>query len=75
MMLAGENLGLITSRLTKGENFAHAQVSRSLVEVICMSSKTSNLKRVYRTSVFCKGLEVSATNSKKFVIKVITVNA
>jgi predicted helicase len=41
-MLAGNNLALITSRLTKGESFKHIQVSRSLVEVICMSPKTSN---------------------------------
>ena len=41
-MLAGDNLALITSRMTKGENFQHAQVSDKLVEVICMSPKTSN---------------------------------
>ena len=41
-MLSGENLALITSRMTKGETFKHAQVSRNIVEVICMSPKTSN---------------------------------
>lgn len=41
-MLAGDNLGLITSRMTKGEDFQHTQVSDKLVEVICMSPKTSN---------------------------------
>lgn len=41
-MLHGENFALITSRLTKGEEFAHAQVTRNIAEVICMSSKTSN---------------------------------
>jgi predicted helicase len=41
-MLFGENLALITSRMTKGETFKHAQVSRNIVEVICMSPKTSN---------------------------------
>ncbi len=41
-MLAGENIALITSRLTKGETFKHAQVTRKITEVICMSSKTSN---------------------------------
>jgi len=41
-MLAGENIALITSRLTKGETFRHAQVTRNIVEVICMSPKTSN---------------------------------
>lgn len=41
-MIAGDNLALITSRMTKGETFAHAQVSRNICEVICMSAKTSN---------------------------------
>ena len=41
-MIAGENIGLITSRMTKGETFRHAQVTRGIVEVICMSPKTSN---------------------------------
>ena len=41
-MLAGENLALITSRMTKGEVFKHAQVTRNIAEVICMSPKTSN---------------------------------
>jgi len=39
---AGPNLALITSKMTKGENFAHAQVSSVPSEAICMSSKTSN---------------------------------
>jgi predicted helicase len=37
-----ENIALITSRLTKGEFFKHAQVTTNIVEVICMSPKTSN---------------------------------
>jgi predicted helicase len=37
-----ENIGLVTSRLTKGEDFAHAQLTRHITEVICMSPKTSN---------------------------------
>jgi predicted helicase len=37
-----ENVGLITSRLTKGEQFAHAQVTDKISEVICMSPQTSN---------------------------------
>lgn len=41
-MLAGENIALITSRLTKGESFRHAQATRGVAEVICMSPKTSN---------------------------------
>ena len=41
-MLARANLALITSRLTKGETFRHAQVTRDITEVIVMSPKTSN---------------------------------
>jgi predicted helicase len=41
-LLDGKNLALITSRLTKGEDFQHVQVADSVVEVICMSPKTSN---------------------------------
>jgi predicted helicase len=41
-MLRGDNVGLITSRLTKGETFQHAQVTDHICEVICMSPKTSN---------------------------------
>jgi predicted helicase len=36
------SLALITSRLTKGEKFAHVQCTRTIFEVICMSPKTSN---------------------------------
>lgn len=41
-VLTGNNLSLITSRMTKGETFQHVQVARDIVEVICMSPKTSN---------------------------------
>ena len=41
-MLKGGNLALITSRLTKGEQFAHVQITENISEVICMSPKTSN---------------------------------
>ena len=41
-MLAGENLALITSRLTKGESFGHALVTEHIAEKILLSSKTSN---------------------------------
>lgn len=40
--LADDNISLITSRMTKGESFAHAQVADKPSEAICMSSKTSN---------------------------------
>jgi len=41
-MVAGGNVALITSRMTKGETFAHTQVTQNIAEVICMSPKTSN---------------------------------
>jgi predicted helicase len=37
-----DNIGLITSRLTKGEVFKHVQVTDKIIEVICMSPTTSN---------------------------------
>ncbi|MDB5869647.1 MAG: methyltransferase/helicase, partial [Polaromonas sp.] len=36
------NLALVTSRLTKAEPFAHAQITDKITEVICMSPQTSN---------------------------------
>jgi predicted helicase len=36
------NVGLISSRMTKGESFAHAAVTDKISEVICLSPKTSN---------------------------------
>jgi len=41
-MLAGENVALITSRLTKGETYQHTLVSKTISEVILLSPKTSN---------------------------------
>ncbi len=37
-----KNIGLITSRMTKGEVFAHAFLAENMIEVIHLSSKTSN---------------------------------
>lgn len=56
-LLAGRNLSLITSRLTKGELFKHAQVSRHIVEVICMSPKTSNNGFVFPLYLYPKAEE------------------
>ena len=39
---ARDNLALVTSRMTKGEDFAHALLTDTPVEVICLSPKTSN---------------------------------
>ena len=41
-MLGGQNIALITSRMTKGETFKHVQVTRDVSEAIVMSPKTSN---------------------------------
>jgi predicted helicase len=41
-MVGGGNVALICSRMTKGESFAHAFVSRTISEAILLSSKTSN---------------------------------
>jgi hypothetical protein len=41
-MLPGDNIGLVTTRLTKGERFQHVLATRQMNEVICLSSKTSN---------------------------------
>lgn len=40
--MRAENIGLITSRQTKGEKFQHALVAESPIEVISLSPKTSN---------------------------------
>lgn len=41
-LLNGKNVSLITSRLTKGENFRHAIVSQNISDAAFLSSKTSN---------------------------------
>lgn len=37
-----DNIGLITSRMTKGENYAHVDVTTRMSEAICLSPTTSN---------------------------------
>jgi hypothetical protein len=56
-LLGGINTALVTSRMTKGEEFAHAIVSRDIVEVIAISSKTSNNAFVF--PLFLAGEEES----------------
>jgi len=41
-ILAGENVALITSRMTKGETFQHTLVTNTISEVILLSPNTSN---------------------------------
>jgi len=64
-MLTGENIALITSRLTKGEVFRHAQVTRNIVEVICMSPKTSNNGFVFPLYLYPLTDKKAVGNSKK----------
>jgi len=54
-LLAGPNVALITSRLTKGETYRHAQTTRGIVEVICMSPKTSNNGFVFPVYLYPRG--------------------
>jgi SOS-response transcriptional repressor LexA len=42
LLRSGDNVALITTRMTKGEPFEHVMLSRYMAEVICLSSKTSN---------------------------------
>lgn len=65
-LLAGENIALITSRLTKGETFKHAQVTRNITEVICMSPKTSNNGFVFPLYLYPKP-EYETNNQKNFI--------
>ena len=39
---SAENVALVTSRINKGEDHAHEMVSESMVEIISLSSKSSN---------------------------------
>jgi predicted helicase len=41
-MLKGENIALVTSRMTKGETYQHALVSKVIAEKILLSPNTSN---------------------------------
>jgi predicted helicase len=54
-MILGENIALLTSRLTKGETFAHTQISENIVEVISMSPKTSNNSFVFPLYIYPSG--------------------
>ena len=68
-MLGQKNIALITSRMTKGEDFNHVLASRTLSEVILLSSKTSNnafvfpLRLVRDSSEFKLGSEVNLNPS------------
>lgn len=52
---SGPNLALVTSKMTKGENFAHVQATRVASEAICMSPKTSNNGFVFPLYLYAGG--------------------
>ncbi|MGO7572804.1 type ISP restriction/modification enzyme [Rhizobium ruizarguesonis] len=45
--LAGDNIALVTSRINKGEKHAHEMISDCMVEIISLSSKSSNNAYVF----------------------------
>jgi len=51
-MLAGDNLALITSRMTKGETYKHTLASRIISEVILLSPNTSNNAFVFPLYIY-----------------------
>jgi predicted helicase len=50
-----DNLLLVTSRMTKGERFQHALVTKDLAEAILLSSKTSNNAIVFPLYLYPDG--------------------
>ncbi len=54
MNILSNNIAIITSRMTKGESFKHAQVTDKITEVICMSPKTSINGFVFPLYLFTK---------------------
>jgi predicted helicase len=70
-MLSGENIALITSRLTKGEDFKHVQVVDTISEVICMSPKTSNNGYVFPLYIHQEdGIQTSMMDVSSHNIKI-----
>ncbi|KAF0151224.1 MAG: Adenine specific DNA methyltransferase [Ignavibacteria bacterium] len=60
--LMSENIALITSRMTKGETFKHAQVTDKITEVICVSPKTSNNGFVFPLYLYLKKKDKKKTS-------------
>jgi len=60
------NLGLVTSRLTKGEDFRHVLVTDTPVEVISLSPKTSNNGFLFPLYLFSEGRGRSENLSRDF---------
>ena len=64
-MLAGENLGFITSRMTKGESFHHVLVTKTISEVILLSPNTSNNAFVFPLYQYLKEGEMEFEGGKR----------
>ncbi|WP_307365938.1 type ISP restriction/modification enzyme [Brevundimonas sp. SORGH_AS_0993] len=58
-------LALVTSRMTKGEDFRHAQVSDMPIEAICMSPLTSN--NGFAFPLYKDGVETFGTTFRDFL--------
>jgi predicted helicase len=65
-----DNLALITSRLTKGEEYKHTLISANISEVILLSSKTSNNAFVFPLYVYKQ--EEKKPNINSHLIRALT---
>ena len=61
-LVAGGNVAMLTSRMTKGETFKHVQVTRLVPEVICMSPMTSNNGFVFPLWLKAEGVQSRHSN-------------
>lgn len=68
-MVDGNNLALITSRMTKGESFQHVLVSNTISEVILLSSKTSNNAFVFPLHLYAQSSEFKPGKRVNFSIQ------
>ena len=59
-LLAGGNVALITSRMTKGETYQHTLVSNTISEVILLSPKTSNNAFVFPIYLYPNDQEIAS---------------
>ena len=60
------NLGLVTSRLTKGEDFKHALITDLPIEVISLSPKTSNNGFLFPLYIYSKDGRRAESLSSEF---------
>ena len=64
--MRGGNLGLVTSRQTKGEDFRHALLTETPIEVISLSPKTSNNGFLFPLYLYAEGGDRSESLSSDF---------